>query len=246
MFCTLKKWTQKNGFYLQPLNSFGEEEGEPRSENPDNVSILPEVNRMIDFGEEAGKYCVEGYIMASESVKLIKNASPKNAGSDASPRKRKRTEPQKKEEGKGKKGKTKPKANVSTTPVIGKRKRAEPKQKEGGKGKKGKTKPKANVSTTPVIGKRKRAEPKQKEEGKGKKGKKGKTKQKVTQIKTKPKAKVITTPVIVGKRKTSHSRHKRRRDLDKVSTSSTAGAEDDTVFTLESVLASYTMRKGKG
>jgi len=213
MFCTLKKWTQKNGFYLQPLNSFGEEEGEPRSENPDNVSILPEVNRMIDFGEEAGKYCVEGYIMASESVKLTKNASPKNAGSDASPRKRKRTEPQKKEEGKGKKGKTKPKANVSTTPVIGKRKRAEPKQKEGGK---------------------------------GKKGKKGKTKQKVTQIKTKPKAKVITTPVIVGKRKTSHSRHKRRRDLDKVSTSSTAGAEDDTVFTLESVLASYTMRKGKG
>ena len=213
MFCTLKKWTQKNGFYLQPLNSFGEEEGEPRSENPDNVSILPEVNRMIDFGEEVGKYCVEGYIMASESVKLTKNASPKNAGSDASPHKRKRTEPQKKEEGKGKKGKTKPKANVSTTPVIGKRKRAEPKQKE---------------------------------EGKGKKGKKGKTKQKATQIKTKPKAKVITTPVIVGKRKTSHSRYKRRSDLDKVSTSSTAGAEDDTVFTLESVLASYTMRKGKG
>ena len=65
MFCKLKRWSKTSGFYLQPLNSFGEEEGKPLVEDPDNVSILPEVDRTIDFGEETGKFKVA--LMASES-----------------------------------------------------------------------------------------------------------------------------------------------------------------------------------
>ena len=72
MFCKLKRWSKTSGFYLQPLNSFGEEEGKPLVEDPDNVSILPEVDRTFDFGEETGKFKVASYIMASESVQLQK------------------------------------------------------------------------------------------------------------------------------------------------------------------------------
>ena len=73
MFCKITKWTKAKGFYIQPLNSFGEEDGQPMVENPDNVSVLPAVDRELDFGAKEGKLSVASYIMASESVQLTPN-----------------------------------------------------------------------------------------------------------------------------------------------------------------------------
>ena len=64
----VKKWVQGKGFYLQPLNSFGEPEGKPMVENPENVSMLP---LDVDLGEGVQEV---RYTLAAESAQLTPKA----------------------------------------------------------------------------------------------------------------------------------------------------------------------------
>ena len=207
MFCKVKKWTKQKGFYLQPLNSFGEEEGAPMVEKPENVTG---VDRTIDFGEEEGELAISSYIMASESVHLTPNTKKARKSPPASQTPNKRKTPVKKA-AQTPKGKT-PVKKAAKTPedkIIN-----------------------AAAGQTP-----KDITPK----GKTPKGKtqKDKTQKKVP----------AQTPVkkVVKKNKRTKKKKVQRIDFDKVSSSSTGGGnEEDEKFSMESVLTSFAMRRGKG
>ena len=54
LFTKVVSWSQNEGWKLKPLNSFGEEDGVAKAELPANVSVLPAVDRVIDFGGQCG------------------------------------------------------------------------------------------------------------------------------------------------------------------------------------------------
>ena len=210
-FAKVTKWTKKEGFFVQPFNSNGENDGAALPEEPENVFCLPAVGRQVTFGQDSECKKLGDYVLVNASVafddendaNVSEVTTEVAAAAPATKAKRKRRK------------NTEVAAVAAAAPTTA---TAATKAKR------------KNKKKTPQVAKTKADEKTQSKVGKKKDTKKRKA----------------TTKTSAQKR--PKKTRKVKKDFDKATTSSgDSGAlrGEDNVYTLEAVLNSYKMRKGR-
>ena len=73
----VSKWTNKEGFFIQPLNSNGDKDGPALAEDPTNVYMLPSSNTEMSIGTDGRRCTLNSYVVPNQAVQITYSTSTK-------------------------------------------------------------------------------------------------------------------------------------------------------------------------